>query len=297
MRWERLFRRIAPALLVLGVAVSVVLAKGRRPPDLHFTVSPSTVTAGRTLTVWLQTSAPLKNPSLTFGGRRAVFYPSENGTWRAFLGVSSLEDAGAKSALFEMEFARHRIFQSTVPFTVEAGKYPSGHVKISKALEQLIAGGQMERDAQVLERFYQRPLSNEKLWSGRFVLPSTGVFSSVYGSRRLYGTGDKPTPHTGLDIANRFGTRVTAANRGVVAYAGWLDSFGHSILLDHGQGIFSYYLHLQKLIVQQGDRVEKGTLLGEMGAKGVATGPHVHWSFVVAGERVDPLEWTEKEFK
>jgi lysostaphin len=135
------------------------------------------------------------------------------------------------------------------------------------------------------------------LWSNFFVLPTTGIISSPYGARRAYTHRTTYTAHTGTDIANDPGTPIVAPNRGRVVFAQWLDSFGHSVVLDHGLGVYSYYLHMKETSVKKGDLLEPGAPIGLMGAEGLATGPHLHWSFVVSGERVEPLEWTEREFK
>lgn len=270
-------------------------AKGRQPPALHFTLDPSTVTAGNTLSVIMKSESEFEKAFITFHKKRADFYPVGGNEWRALLGLSSTEEPGRKAARFTIEFSKRRVYQSTVTFTVEAGTFPIGHVKLTKQKDKLVA--QMERDAKTLDKIYHAPRETEKLWDGFFIMPSTGIISSVYGARRAYGPRKFTQPHTGVDIANRTGTEIFAPNIGRVAFVGWLDSFGHSVVLDHGQGVFSYYLHMEKALVKEGDKVGKGTLLGLMGSEGVATGPHLHWSFVVSGVRVDALEWTKREFR
>jgi murein DD-endopeptidase MepM/ murein hydrolase activator NlpD len=262
-----------------------------------FTLDPSTVTAGRTLSVLCESDTPLKNATLYFNDRKARFFPLSERESRARLGVNSLEPAGPKRAAFYAELPRGRVYQATVTFQVEPGTYPVSRVKLPADRDKLVASGQMERDAAALDRVYREPREEARLWSGVFVLPSTGVFSSVFGARRAYGAREKLNAHTGLDIANDVGTPIHAPNRGRAVFVGRLDSFGGTVVLDHGQGVFSYYLHMVETSVEPGSLVEPGARIGRMGAEGVATGPHLHWSFVVSGERVDPAEWTEREFR
>ncbi len=283
--------------LWLSLAVAPAWAKGRKPPEIHFAVIPSTVTAGRTLTVRCFSSEPLKNAAIFFGERKALFYHVAPLESRALLGIHSQEAPGPKEAVFYAELKKGRVFQSTVSFRVEGGTYPVSRVKLSSERDGLITSGQVEKDAKTLDAVYREPRSPEKLWSGFFILPATGVVSSPYGARRAYGDRAAQSAHTGTDIANKVDTLIVAPNRGRVAFSGWLDSFGHSVVLDHGQGVFSYYLHMRKALVKENALAEQGAPLGLMGAEGVATGPHLHWSFVVSGERVEPLEWTEKEFR
>lgn len=293
---HRLLSRSLAVLSFFVISVSVGHAKGRKPPNLAFVLEPSTVTAGRTLSIQCRSNVPLRNPSITFNDRKAFFHSTGPREWRALLGIHSMEPSGEKPAVFFAEWGGRRVVESTVIFQVEDGTYPVSRVLLSAQKDQLVASGQMERDAETLERFYQPAAGQERLWLGYFIMPTTGVVSSLYGARRAYGQRARQTAHTGLDIANDEGTPVAAPNRGRVVFAEWLDSFGNSVVLDHGGGVFSYYLHMQQSHVQIGAVVEKGDPLGLMGAEGVATGPHLHWSLVVAGERVDPREWTERDF-
>jgi murein DD-endopeptidase MepM/ murein hydrolase activator NlpD len=246
--------------------------------------------------VWCRSSVPIQEAGLSYNGLQAKFYPVEQGRWRALMGISSMETPGPKAATFFAQFSRNRVFQSTVPFIVQAGTYPVSHVALSRERDSLITSGQMERDARTLNEMYRDPGLHEKMWSGTFILPTTGVVSSVFGARRSYADRKSLNAHTGLDIANQAGTLIVAPNRGKVVFSGWLDSFGNTVLLDHGLGVYSYYLHMRQASVEKGAVLEQGAPLGLMGAEGVATGPHLHWSFVVSGERVNPVEWTEREF-
>jgi murein DD-endopeptidase MepM/ murein hydrolase activator NlpD len=290
------FRRLVLPALLLS-AVSLGHAKGRKPPEISFTIDPSTVTAGRTLTVWCVSDRPLKHPAVYFKEQKAFLFPVDKTQWRGFIGISSMEEPGRKEASVYAKLPRDRIYQATVAFVVQAGTYPVSRVRLSREKDSLITTGKLERDAAILRDIYEDPIEYAKLWSGYFVMPTTGIISSVYGARRAYRDRMTYTAHTGTDIANEAGTPIHAPNRGRVVFADWLDSFGHSAMLDHGLGVYSYYLHMKELAVKTGQTVETGELLGLMGAEGLATGPHLHWSFVVSGERVDPLEWTEREFR
>jgi murein DD-endopeptidase MepM/ murein hydrolase activator NlpD len=298
--------RARSALFALSLVLSLspaAFAGGRKPPQLAFTLDPPAVTAGRTLAVACRADVPLRRPELAFNGRAAHFYPPEGGKegkareWTALLGVHSLEPAGVKVATFTAEWRGERVALATVSFAVVDGTYPVSRVTLSAQRDKLVASGQMERDAKTLEHFYQPAPAQEKLWSGYFIMPTTGVVSSLYGARRSYGRRTSLTAHSGLDIANAEGTPIVAPNRGRVVFAEWLDAFGHSVVLEHGRGVFSYYLHMKESFAKKDDLLSAGAPIGLMGAEGVATGPHLHWSFVVAGERVDPREWTEREFR
>lgn len=121
-----------------------------------------------------------------------------------------------------------------------------------------------------------------------FQWPLTGPISGVYGSQRFYN-GVPKRPHYGVDIARPTGTKVMAPAGGVVTLA-HDDMFfsGGTLILDHGQGLSSSFLHLSKLLVEVGQMIEPGQLIAEVGATGRVTGPHLDWRMNWLNQRVDP---------
>jgi murein DD-endopeptidase MepM/ murein hydrolase activator NlpD len=131
------------------------------------------------------------------------------------------------------------------------------------------------------------------LWSGAF-LRYLGKPMARFGDQRTYlwqGRQVDQQVHLGEDLANLEHTPVPAANRGLVVLAEPLGIYGQTVILDHGLGVFSQYSHLSRMDVKAGDRVEKGQVLGRTGATGLAGGDHLHFSMLLQGEYVDPLEW------
>ncbi|GEK11899.1 M23 family metallopeptidase [Pseudoalteromonas sp. McH1-7] len=118
--------------------------------------------------------------------------------------------------------------------------------------------------------------------------PAKGRISGIYGSQR-YFNGEPRRPHFGLDIANKTGEPVYAPVSGVVVFANSdLYYSGGTLIIDHGHGITSTYIHLSKLDVKAGDKVTTGDKIAEIGATGRVTGPHLDWRFNWFGERLDP---------
>jgi murein DD-endopeptidase MepM/ murein hydrolase activator NlpD len=129
--------------------------------------------------------------------------------------------------------------------------------------------------------------SSIRLWRGSFARPVTGADSSVFGTRRTYNKKRK-SRHLGLDMDGSTGDPIVASGRGRVAMA--VDRFysGGTVVIDHGEGLFTMYFHMSRFDVQVGDVVEKGQLLGAVGASGQVTGPHLHFSVRLSGLYVDP---------
>ncbi|MGI9277827.1 MAG: M23 family metallopeptidase [Endozoicomonas sp.] len=121
-----------------------------------------------------------------------------------------------------------------------------------------------------------------------FSRPAKGPVSGVYGSQR-YFNGEPRRPHFGLDIAGPVGTQVVAPADGIVRLAeSDLYFSGGTIIIDHGFGLSTSYLHLSKLEVAEGDRVSRGGVIGRMGATGRVTGPHLDWRLNWFDQRLDP---------
>ena len=102
--------------------------------------------------------------------------------------------------------------------------------------------------------------------------------------------------HLGIDLASVHRARIKAANRGKVVFADYLGIYGNTVILDHGQGVFSLYAHLSQIDVQPGSMIEKDGMLGLSGASGMAGGDHLHFSMLINGIFVNPLEWWDEQW-
>lgn len=144
----------------------------------------------------------------------------------------------------------------------------------------------VKHESKVLYESFESVLL-KPLWDSEFIEPVKGRISGRFGSRRVIN-GKPKRPHSGEDIAVPKGTAVVAMNRGIVRLT--MDHFftGKGVILDHGLGLFSMYFHLSTVDVMQGQMVEKGQLIGKVGATGRATGPHLHWGVRLNGSRIDP---------
>ena len=128
-----------------------------------------------------------------------------------------------------------------------------------------------------------------------FVWPVRGRISGRFGNQRVYN-GSPKSPHSGMDIAVPQGTPVLAPAAGIVTFANAdLYLTGGTVLLDHGHGVSSNFLHLSRIDVKVGDRVEQGQVIGAVGATGRATGPHLHWGMNWFDVRIDPLLVLERK--
>ena len=124
--------------------------------------------------------------------------------------------------------------------------------------------------------------------TGTFRWPTNGTITSYYGYRNIFGG---TSFHSGIDIANRTGTDIVAADGGIVTYAGWMSGYGYLVIIDHQNGYTTYYGHNSSMLVSVGDKVFKGQHIAEMGATGRVTGTHCHFEVRYNGERQDPMDY------
>lgn len=120
-----------------------------------------------------------------------------------------------------------------------------------------------------------------------FDWPAEGWITGIYGSQRILN-GHARAPHMGVDIAAKTGTPIYAPAAGEITLAEDMQLSGHTLFIDHGYGLRSDFMHLDKILVKKGELVEKGQLVATMGATGRATGPHLHWGMSWFNVRIDP---------
>jgi murein DD-endopeptidase MepM/ murein hydrolase activator NlpD len=132
------------------------------------------------------------------------------------------------------------------------------------------------------------------LWEGPFrQLTNTAVESGFADQREYLYNGEviDHQTHLGFDLASTAAAPVTAANRGRVLHAGWLGIYGNCVIVDHGMGLQSLYAHLSSLEVSEGDDVETGQQLGRSGSTGLAGGDHLHFTMLLNGNAITPIDW------
>jgi len=175
--------------------------------------------------------------------------------------------------------------------TVDDMGYPVENIDLPPAVNDSLDPALIQQEAAARAATFAQ-FTAQKLWSGPFIWPVPEVIVSPFGIRRSYNGGPVSSFHRGIDLAADEGAPVVAGNSGRVAYVGSGPTHGNSVLIDHGDGVFSGYNHLSLFNVQVGQMVNRGDVVGHVGSTGMATGPHVHWEIIVRGVPVDPAPWT-----
>lgn len=137
----------------------------------------------------------------------------------------------------------------------------------------------------------RRTASDSQGWRQTFLWPTTGRISTLFGSQRLYKNGEAGSYHSGLDIAKPIGSVILAPADGVVILAADhpFTLEGNLLMVDHGMGLNSAFMHLSRIDVRVGERVRRGQPIALSGMTGRATGPHLHWGLKWREAKIDPL--------
>jgi murein DD-endopeptidase MepM/ murein hydrolase activator NlpD len=133
----------------------------------------------------------------------------------------------------------------------------------------------------------------KSLWTNKFIYPISGpiVITDEYGYSRL--TGAYTLAHKGVDLRAKEGTKVVAMNRGIVRVAKTFQIYGKTVVIDHGYGVMTFYLHLSKIKVNVGELVQQGQLIGLSGNTGYVIGPHLHLSVRINNISIDPIKFLD----
>ena len=216
------------------------------------------------------------------------FLEQKTATWYGFAGVS-LETAPGKYPLVltgESKAGNPVSWQKSV--SIGKGKYRQIAITVPKQFTEPSPEQQQEiKDDQELKHAVFAKTAPEREWSGDFLAPVKAPISDIFGTTRTLN-GKAQTTHQGLDFGVPAGTPVAALNRGTVILARPLFFEGTCIMLDHGQGLMTIYMHLSKVEVKEGDEVKRGQEIALSGGSGRATGPHLHVAVRWQGIYLDP---------
>ena len=210
------------------------------------------------------------------------------GFWCGIAGVSLETRAGQYTLALTGMAAEGKEISFTRQIAIGRGQYRRIEVIVPKQFtepnpEQL----QEIKEDQALKKDVFSRIDPNREWKGKFVPPVSAPISDVFGTARVFN-GETQSMHQGLDYAVPSGTPVDALNRGTVLLARPLYFEGNCVVLDHGQGLLSLYMHLSKLEVKEGDPIAKGQEIGLSGGTGRATGPHLHIAVRWQGIYVNP---------
>jgi murein DD-endopeptidase MepM/ murein hydrolase activator NlpD len=232
-------------------------------------------------------SGPLEGK---IGEKKLYFNPSKD-SFKAVFGVDLYTEPGK----YTVDISENgKVFSKKIKIAKK--DYPVQKLTLPKDMVELSPENEarVEREQKKVAAIW--PGETGRHWDGNFMNPREGEISTAFGLRRIIN-GIAKNPHSGVDVSADEGKEVLAPNNAVVVLVDNQFFSGNSVILDHGQGIYTMFFHLSKILVSEGQQVKKGDVIALVGSTGRSTGAHLHWGARVQGARVDPIELIKLKFE
>ena len=279
---------IQQVVAVLCLTASAYPSSAAVPRSTLVSWQPAKLERGAAVLFQVRPPADVLELSGTWLGHQITFTPL--GSKRGFYALAGIPVETA-AGIYDLELRgtrRSGSFTYMKRVKVAPAHYPRVAVTVAKQFtepspEQL---KQIGADKQVKKNTFSRTAA-EQLWENNFKPPVDAPVSGVFGTERVFN-GEVQSRHLGMDYAVPSGTPVRAINRGMVLLAQKLYFEGGFVVIDHGKGLMSLYLHLSDFTVKEGDEVTTGQVIAESGASGRASGAHLHLAVRWQGVYLDP---------
>jgi len=244
-------------------------------------IAPKTIVPGGLMVVTVKkTAGPVEG---SFNGKHLYFNPAKK-AYQAVVGIDLNADPGTYPLALTVDgrSIKRDVVIARKKYPVQKLTLPEDMVVLSPENE-----ARTEREQRRMAAIW--PFDSLRVWRGSFIDPLPGkALGTPFGVRRIINNIPK-NPHSGVDITADEGEPVRAPNDGVVILVDDQFYSGNSVVLDHGQGIYTMFFHLSMFKVKYGQAVRKGDVIAFVGSTGRATGAHLHWGARVQGAKVDPL--------
>ncbi len=284
------------ARIALGIASAIPITLATVAAEAaQVQLNPSSPKLGDTISVMITPDNPSNggNLQVTSNGKTYPVFQIAPNQYRAFIPTTPLQKYGRKVIRVSGDGTTRNL-----AVWVNNRKFPTQRITLRGGKGGLKAT-QLELDR---VKAFKALVTPQKYWNGFFRRPNNSRISTIYGVRRYYnGKFANNYYHRGVDYAGGYGSPVVAPAGGRVALVGresqGFKVHGNVVGIDHGQGVTSIFMHLNRINVKEGDIVQPGQLIGGIGSTGASTGPHLHWGVYVNGQAVDPVPWRYKEIK
>ncbi len=288
-----------PSLLRIGQRLTIPgIQLPRLTSDLPeivsaFTIDPLVFEEGRTGRIELLTSEPAVLSGQFLGQELRVIARDGGRRHNILVGIPMFSDMAVYPLMLELRDGTDTVFSITATLQVVSGGYWRQTITISD--DELVAPAVEDAEITLLAGL-TKDFSETRHWSSSLDLPAAAPMNAVFGTLRSYNGSPFDRYHRGVDFAGAPGTSVLAAADGAVILADRLIIRGNTTLIDHGWGVYTLYAHQNETLVQLGDAVKTGQVIGTIGSTGRSTGPHLHWEVWLNGVNVDPMQWVRQTF-
>jgi murein DD-endopeptidase MepM/ murein hydrolase activator NlpD len=284
MRCSQPIKTIVAIAILLEIAHAAAVA-----PAWIVRYDPPRVVNGSPVIFRIKPPKPVHTLSGTWLGHDIFFtFDPTTKTWFALAGAGQETKPGSYPLKLHAEADSGPATSFEKGITVQRQRYPKVLLKVPSRYTAPSPEDQQEIEkAKEIKQEAFKTLSPDREWQGSFAPPVKAEISDVFGVQRVFN-GSVQSTHQGLDFRVPAGTQVNAVNSGRIILARPLFFEGNCVVIDHGQGLLTLYLHLSKFSVKEGDVVEKGQQIGVSGGTGRATGPHLHLAVRWQGVYLNP---------
>jgi murein DD-endopeptidase MepM/ murein hydrolase activator NlpD len=258
-------------------------------------LSTASIEPGQTLRVVVEGVTSNEKTRMSFAGGFYPSFPIGPAAQRALIGVRLDAVPGPYTLKFQ-HFSKKLGKWETVsetPVEISSKTFTIENVNFVPEKSALF---QWEKKESAKIRQLLAASTPEQYWEGMFDYPVEGPIIGEFGIRRMRNNKIEAGFHKGYDIRAKEGTPLRAPAPGVILMASSLKAHGKTVLINHGQGVMTIYLHMKSMSVVPGQKIVRGQKIGQVGSTGLSTAPHVHWGLYVHGVAVDAKPWTETEF-
>lgn len=227
-----------------------------------------------------------------FNGKSFDLIVDAQGAW-SLIGVDLETPTGHYPLLVRVTDSRGTVSSEVLEVEVKGKDRGQEHLQLPEPMVS-------PRDPAILERISREKKMTDRIFAKTspripelpFGRPTEGPPSTPFGRHRILN-GIPKSPHAGIDFSGSDGAPVVAAGVGEVVFSGDLYYTGKTVILDHGQGLYTVYAHMRKILCSKNRILRRGSPVGEVGSTGRSTGPHLHWGVKLRGDRVDPAALLE----
>jgi biotin carboxyl carrier protein len=277
-------------LILSGIGSPVMQEAAAAACGAHILQRARALQPGEVVLLKIESPTPQSHVEAAIFGKTFPFSTDNEGkTWIGLVGIDLEAAAGAYTVKIQLTDSLGKIRVCDHPLKIGSKAFPTRSLTVDEKFvtppKEVL--GRIEEEGKRVAAIFAA-VEEQRHWQGTFVAPVPGPSISSFGKRNIMN-GKPRSPHSGVDFEAEEGTPIKAPNAGRVVLADHLYYSGNTIIIDHGQGLYSYFAHLSRFLVKDGDHVARGDAVGRVGSTGRVTGPHLHWSVRLVGTRVDPL--------
>jgi hypothetical protein len=277
-------------VIICVLAFVTAVAAGVETIELKVSTRARYLRPGEVVLLTAVPSRPLAELRGEAFGRSVGFWPGgSDGSWQGLAGIPLDSKPGPQRITLHGTGRDGGVTSASVVLQIAPARFRTRRLRVDDRFlnppEEM--ADRIRREAETLREIFDR-VRPGRMWDGAFTMPVSGAATSAFGRLSIIN-GTPQGRHQGADFRAETGTPVRAPQSGEIVLADDLYYSGGTVIVDHGEGLYSLVAHLSRIAVKVGDRVERQALLGESGATGRVTAPHLHWAVRLQGVAVDPL--------